>query len=342
MLGEKIMNKKKIADGLYTLAIPLIMFVLMELICLLLKDRHVIGSLLDVKALIRRTGISAITAFALSFNLSCGRFDLSLGAQRLAGTIVGGTIALSLGLSGIWLLLFALLFGLLFGFLTGVVFVLTRIPPMILGIGIGLIWECIPYLVSDGKGLNLFGVPGNEILTDTTFIIVFVVLIAVFVYFLMNTTRFGYQMRAIQGSQSIAQNSGIKIFSHAVLCYTLAGGFVCIGGALDAAYSNGLASTLGLASNSPIVSNIFAMMLGEYIGRRSNQAIGILVAALTITIFGYGLTMLEFSEANTSIANMALFIVFLVFYSNQGFLANKKSDRARIAQALEKKAQGIS
>ena len=334
-----MLKSRKVKDVLFTVAFPVAIFILMELLCLALKGRHLVGSLLDIKTLVRNTGISAILAFALSFNLSCGRFDLSLGAQRLAGTIVGGVIAMDLGLTGLWFLLFSVVFGLLFGFLTGMLFVITRVPPMVLGVGLGLVWECVPYVYSEGKGLNLFGYAGTEILTSTPFTIIIMVAVGFFVTVIMNKTKFGCEMKAIQGSQFIARNSGINIFRHAVLCYTFAGALVCIGGIIDAAYQTQMSATLGLTSNSAVSSNMFAMMLGGYIGEKSNQATGVIVASFTLSIFFYGLTLMELSEANTSVVNQTVFVLFLVFLANRYFLKKRSAEKARIAQALERKKE---
>lgn len=332
-----MLNNRKVKDVLFTAAFPVGVFILMEIICFVFKGRHLITSMLDVKTLVRNTGVSAIIAFALSFNLSCRRFDLSLGAQRLAGTIVGGVIAMKLSLSGLWLLLFALAFGLLFGFITGMIFVITRVPPMVLGVGLGLVWECVPYQVSQGKGLNLFGVDGVGILTDTAFTIIIMVVIAVFVSVIMNRTKFGCEMKAIQGSQNIAQNSGINVFRHAVLCYTLAGGLVCIAGIIDTAFQTQMSSTLGLTSNSVVVSNMFAMMLGSFIGEKSNQSTGVIVASLTLCTFSYGLTLMELSEANMNVVNQTVFVCFLVFLANRYFFVRRRKERARISEAQEER-----
>ena len=319
------------------------MYLIMEIITMTLVHRHVLNSMLDVKTLIRNAGISAMIAFALSFNLTSGRFDLSLGAQRLAGTIIGGVLALHFNLSGIWLLLFAIAFGLLFGFATGLMFVWLRVPPMVLGIGMGLIWEVFPYLASGGKGLNLFGKTGMEVLSSTPFIIGLVVIVGLVVTLVLNKTRFGYELRAIQGSQLVAQNSGIDIFKHTVLCYAFAGALVCIAGVMDVSYTTQMAASLGLTSNGVVAANMFSMILGNYIGRKSNSSIGIIVAALTIKIFSYGLIQLELSEANTSVFNMLLFVGFLVFLANEHVLSNRKAEKDRIAQAIAyKKEAGIA
>lgn len=337
------MKNEKLKSFLFTIAFPVGMYLIMEALTMLLVRKHVLNTMLDIKTLIRNTGISAMIAFALSFNLTSGRFDLSLGAQRLAGTIIGGVLALKLNLSGVWLLLFAIGFGLLFGFLTGLMFVWLRVPPMVLGIGMGLIWEVFPYIASEGKGLNLFGKSGMEVLSSTPFIIGVVIIVGIIVYLIMNKTRFGYELRAIQGSQLVAQNSGINIFKHTVICYTLAGALVCIAGVMDVSYTTQMAASLGLTSNGVVAANMFSMILGNYIGRKSNASIGIIVAALTIKIFSYGLTRLELSEANTNVFNMLLFVGFLVFLANENLLKNRRAEKARIQEAIDyKREAGIA
>ena len=336
-------KESKLKDILITLAFPIITFIIMDTIVNVAKGHHMVRSMMDVTNIIRNAGISAILAFALSFNLSSGRFDLSLGAQRLAGTIIGGLIALHFGLSGFWLMIFAILFGALFGFITGVIFVTLRVPPMVLGIGMGLIWEVVPYVASEGRGLVLFGRPGIEILSDTYFIIGVVAIVGVILTLLLNKTKFGYELRAIQGSQLVAQNSGINIFRHTVLCYTFAGALVCIAGVMATSYATTLSSSLGLTSNGVVAANMFAMILGQYIGRRSNSSIGIIVAAFTIRIFAYGLTQMELSESNSSVFSQLLFVGFLVFLANESLVKNRKAEKARIQEAIDyKREAGIA
>ncbi|MBR2067422.1 MAG: hypothetical protein IJ875_04085 [Solobacterium sp.] len=332
-------KNSKLNDIIFTIAFPVVVWIIMEILCLVLAQRHVIQTMLDIKTVIRNTGITALTAYAMSFNLKEGRFDLSLGAQRLAGTIIGGLLAIKLGLSGIWLLIFAMGFGFIFGLLTGIAFIGFRVPPMVLGVGMALIWEVVPYIVSEGKGLNLFGVQGMDVLTEAWFQILVVVVAAILVYILMNFTRLGYETKAVQGSQFIAKNSGINIFRHAVECYTLAGILICVAGVLDVAFTTQMASALGNTSNGVVTANMFAMILGSYIGEKSDSSIGIIVASFTLNIFKYGLSMMQLSEANNSVVNMAIFIIFLVYQANR-YVGKLHSDqRARIALAKEKKLQ---
>jgi ribose transport system permease protein len=331
------LKKLKIENILITLAYPVGMFIVMSLMLLVLNKPNIILSSIDIRTIIRDTGIAATIAFALSFNLTSGRLDLSLGSQRLVGTIIGANLALSLGLTGVWLLVFAAVAGLLFGFIVGMIFVMVRIPSLILGIGMGLILETVAYLYSDGIGLNLFGREGIDILKNIEFTILIVVVVATINLIMMAYTRYGYHLKAIQGSQRVAMNSGIKVFKHAVLSYTFAGGFVAISGVLFAAYNTQMEATLGFASNGPIVANIFPMMLGGYIGRKSNAAIGIITAALSLRIFSISLSRMALSESTTAVFNMLLFVLFLIWLANENVFKHRKEVKNRIIEAKNKR-----
>lgn len=326
---------RKIKNLLITVAIPLGVYLIMELIVYVFKGGHVFNSILDIKNLVRSIGIACTIAYALSFNLGSGRFDLSLGAQRLVATTVGCLIALQLGFTGVWLLVMSIVFGVIVGTLTGVIFVLTRVPPMVLGIGMALVYETVAFAASDSKGLDLYGIEGISILADINFTIIVIVIAGAMVMGLMEYTKFGYQMRAIQGSQTIAQSSGINIFRHALLSYTFAGGLVAISGVFSAAFESGMAPTMGFASNGAIVINTFPMFLGTYMSRWSNKAVGILFATITLKIFAFGLSALKMTSEMLSVIDMSAFLLFLIFLANQNYFKIKRAERARVAQAHE-------
>lgn len=333
-MSEK--TKKIIKNICITISFPLAMVLIMEL-AVLSKQTHLIGTVIDLQNIIRRTAISCLIAYGLSFNLTCGRMDLSLGAQRLIGVILGGNIGLSLGLTGIGLLLFAFVFGLLFGLITGVLFVVTRVPAMVLGIGMGLVYESLAFVTSEGKGFNIFGVAGNEILIDMWFTIAVIAVCGGAVMFLLGYTRYGFHLRAIQGSQKIAKASGINVFKNAILSYAFAGGAVSISGMLDSAMTNGMKVSTGFMSNGTVLANMFPMFLGMYLSRWSNQAIGIFVAALTLNIFSLGLSKLQLNDAQTNVITMLLFLALLVFLANENIFKIRRAEKARIALANEKK-----
>jgi ribose transport system permease protein len=227
----------------------------------------------------------------------------------------------------------------LFGFIVGLIFILVRIPAMVLGIGMGLILETVAYLSSGGLGLDLFGKPGIAVLSQIDFTIMIVFLVALFTLILVSYTQYGYHLKAIQGSQRIAQNSGIKVFSHAVKSYAFAGAFVGISGILDSAYRTQMEASLGFTSNGPIFGGIFPMSLGIYIGKWSNPAIGIVTSTLTLKILSIGIGRLQLSDAMTNVVNMILFVLFLVYLANQNYFSQKRKKHQRIQMALQKRKE---
>lgn len=331
------MRASKLKPILITAAFPVVMFLLMDILCIATQGRHIFISVLDVQNYVRATCIAACTALALSLNLSNGRFDLSLGAQRLAAAILGGNLAIRLGLGGIGVLLFALAFGLVLGSVVGLIFVWFRTPAMVLGTGMALIYECLAFVGSNSKGLQLYAAPNVRNLSNMYLCITVLLMVLAVFLVLIKYTKFGYHMRAIGGSQKIAHNSGINVFQHAAGCYTLAGGAIAIAGVFDAAYSGSMDAQLGMASSSVVMTNCFPMYLGKYLGRWSNEAVGILVSSMTIKLFQTGLSIMKFSMTEQRVFTLCLFLVFLVFRANESIFRVRKAKKARIAQAQEKK-----
>jgi ribose/xylose/arabinose/galactoside ABC-type transport system permease subunit len=329
--------RNKLKNALVTVAFPVLMLVLMDILCVISQGRHVFVSVLDLQNYVRATCISACTALALSLNLSNGRFDLSLGAQRLAAAILGGNLAIRLGLGGIGVLLFSLVFGLVLGGVVGLIFIWFRTPAMVLGLGMALIYECLAFVGSNSQGLQLYAAPNVRNLSNMYLCIVVMLLVLAAFLVIVKYTQFGYHMRAIGGSQKIAHNSGINIFAHAVGCYTLAGGAISFAGVFDAAYSGSMDAALGMTSSSTVMTNCFPMYLGKYLARFSNEAVGIMVASMTIKLFQTGLSIMKFSLTEQRVFTLFLFLLFLVFRANETIFHDRRAKKARVALAREKR-----
>jgi ribose/xylose/arabinose/galactoside ABC-type transport system permease subunit len=234
--------------------------------------------------------------------------------------------------------LFALVFGFIFGGIVGIIFVITRIPAMVLGVGMAFVYECIAFAGSKSQGLQLYGVKGVESLSNM-YLTICVVLAAVLIVMVMDRyTKFGFYARAINGSQKIAANSGINIFAHAVGSYTFAGALIAFSGVFDAAFKGGMDAELGFASNSTVMSNCFPMYLGKFISRWSNDSVGILFATMTIKIFETGLSVMKVSATGQQVWTMSVFIVFLIVRANENIFKYRRSVKVRIAEAKTKKA----
>ncbi|MDR1218132.1 MAG: hypothetical protein LBK73_00810 [Treponema sp.] len=333
-----VVMKTGLKNALITIAFPFAVWVVLEIICVIKTGRHIFNTALDVQNYVRSVGISACTALALSYNLGNGRFDLSLGAQRMVVAILGGNVAIRLGMGTPGVILFALAFGFIAGGIVGIMFVVTRIPAMVLGVGMALVYECIAFAGSKSQGLQLFGVEKVATLSNMYLTICVVLAVVIFVMVIDRYTKFGFYSRAISGSQRIAHNCGINIFGHAIGCYTIAGGLVSFSGVFDAAFKGGMDAELGFASNSAVMTNCFPMFLGKFMSRWSSDAVGILFSTMTVRLFQTGLSVLKISATGQQVFTMIAFLLFLIFRANETVLKKRHAINARIAEAKAKKS----
>lgn len=321
----------KMIPLLKTLAIPFITWLVCELIDRAAAGTGVVSNIADVKALLRTLLTSFSFALAINCNLTSGRMDLSAGAQMYMGCIFGGNMALSLGVGGVGVLILSMLTGALCGLLVGVLFVHLRILPMVLGLGVSLVFECLSFGAYSQQGLKLFAKPGVEILSNIGFILVVALALVGGVTYLFQYSGFGYKRRAIQGNQKLAADSGINIYTNCILCYVLAGALVACAGVFDTAYTGGLTPVMGMTSNTQVFKNMFPMALGLLIGSYCQRpVVGILLGSLSVKILTMCLSKLAMDSSMQNIIIYSLFLLLNVYRMNAYRFDYAREKRARI------------
>lgn len=328
---------------LQTILLPLVVWLVFELLDQAVAGQHVIASLADIKTLLRNLITAFAFTLAISCNLFCGRMDLSLGAQMYAGVIIGGNLAIAMGWGGIGILVCAMVVSGLCGLVIGTMFIHMRILPMVLGLGMTLVFECICYGVNDQQGVTLFGKPGVEILSNVGFIIAVAGLLLVVTMYLFQYSSYGYRLRAIQGSQKLASDAGINIFRNCVQCYVLAGVLAACAGVFNAAYSGSLTPVMGMTSNGTVFSNMFPLMLGMWIGSFCrNQQLGLLMGSLSVRILIMGLSKLSLNNSMQNIILYTLFLLFSIYNANKSKISFSKARRARYELAQKTKQAAVT
>lgn len=328
--------KRTVLNIIKALAVPLFVWALFEIILLSTSGTGVITNSADVKTFFRNLISSLAFALAISTNLSSGRMDLSLGAQMYVGVIFGGNIATSLNLGGVGVLVLSMIIGGICGLVTGLLFVNMRILPMVLGLGITLIFECVSFSVNNQQGIILYGKEGVDILSSAPFIIAIVAVLIIVTTFLFQFSGYGFKYRAIMGNQKLASDAGINIYSNCVISYVIAGALVAVAGVFMTAYGGSLAPVLGMTSNASVFTNMFPMVLGMWIGSIVNHSqIGVLMGAISVNVLSIALSKLGLSSNVQSVIVYGLFLLFVVFNTNKWRVAYSKKRRQRIAEAVE-------
>ncbi len=318
--------------ALYSLAFPVGAWIICEIICRTAKGVGVFGNFVDFRTLLRTFIVSFTCSLAMACNLPAGRFDMSLGAQRQLVVIVGSLLGFSMGLDAVGLMLWNLLFGLGVGLIVGLVFSKLRILPMVYGLGMALVLECIAFAVKD-DGITFYGRSVTSNINSLPFIITAMLIIVVVVTVLFNFTSYGYEKKTIEGNQGIAQDVGINILKNCVICYLLAGALIGVSGTFDIAYTGSLTPVLGNGTISIITAGLLPFMLGSFIGHWSNKVIGMALGSLTIRIFIIGLSKLMLSISIQNLLLYSIFVLYLVISANAYRVTYYKNRKKRIAQA---------
>lgn len=329
-------------NTLFTAAVPLTVWLVMEALDFSLTGLHTMNSMVDWTTLMRNLVSSFCFALGLNCNMALGRMDTSTGSQMYLACIIGGNLALSMNLGGVGVLVFSLLLGMIAGGFVGFLFINLRILPMVLGLGISLVYECISFSTYNQQGLNLFGKPGVGILSNRVFIILVTVIIMAVMTYLFQYSSFGYKRRAIQGNQKLANDAGINIYVNALLCYVAAGALVAVAGVFDTAYKSNLVPVLGMNSNSTVFSNMFPMAVGLWLAKKSNPVIGILAGSLSVQFLVLGLakfTNIGMSDYMQTCIKYSVWLIFMIYRMNEDKIQLFKDKRARVALAKATRAK---
>ena len=317
-------------------AVPLIVFFVMEIFTITLADTHIFSYKLDWINLMKTTSVATCAALALSINLLAGRMDFSLGGQQMIACIIGGNIGVSLGLGPVGLMLFCIGFGILSGLLVGTAFVFTRVPSMVLGIGMALVYECIAFAFSV-NGFQLYGKPGLALLGKVQFEVGTVLIMLAIVYVVFGFTKFGYNYKSIRGSQKIAVSMGINVFKNCLVSYGIAGGIMAIAGVFQTSYTGVMSSSMGLSSIQITFSALLAFFVGKFLLNYVDISIAMLVGALTVRIFSAGLGVLSLPDPAVSAINYVCMLLFLIYQGVSQMLTTRKSVHARKEEAAGNK-----
>lgn len=173
--------------------------------------------------LLRQSIAAAILSWGMVFGLKIGIWNFSVGANVMFAAIIGGNISLRLGLGLLPTILVITLTGTLVGLLSGSLFILLRIPSVILTIGMMVILESATAVAFGGGGVTML----NDILNLSLFpndVIVGVVLYII-AFALMYWISLGYNIRAVGSNIGASKLNGIGIDKTRILCLTVTGFF---------------------------------------------------------------------------------------------------------------------
>lgn len=261
-----------------------------------------------------------LTTFALSINLNSGRFDFSIGSISLLSSIISSTICIQAGLTTPFMLAISVAAGIVLGCISGVVYVLIKLPPIIVSLGMALFYEGMAFAVTDGYGVSFVA---NTELTSFPGIINYLIVIIVglmVIVLLFDFTRFGYDYKALLSGQKVSVNTGIKEIPNTIGCYSIAGGLMGMVGFISATNTGNIQMSLNFGSIGVMFTAFLPMFIGGFIGRFCNERIGYVLGAVTTALISLMYARLNVDSSVQQIVTALILVGFLIFLNNEGKL----------------------
>jgi ribose/xylose/arabinose/galactoside ABC-type transport system permease subunit len=213
--------------------------------------------------------------------------------------------------------------------ITGLVYVFGKVPIVITTIGMTLLYESLTYLVFDGKGVTTFYSNSSTSIFGRIPLIFIPTALAVIVFIIFNNySVVGRKNKILANNQLAGVNIGISERKSVLWSYFYSGLIVGFA-AIIYVSQNSITPQSGLSTAGIMFSYIVPVFMGLFIGKYSQDFIGIIVAAIGMQIMYYGLETINLVGGWQQII-MGLFVFGFYAYSSQYDRISKKINDLRL------------
>lgn len=265
------------------------------------------GQISMLTMLITQAFISAIIAWGLTFSMTAGNLDLSIGAQISVSTIVGCLLSKTYGIPG--LIIGCLGTSLIIGIIKVVLMRIIRMSSMVISIAytlvlgsLGAVLGTNQVLIIDSAYTQIGRAPWNIIIT---------IIMGALMYYLHKYSVFGAKARAIGGNPALAESAGISqinIQSGAIMLAALYGGVASI---LTLSYGSGTSIEAGLDSVGTAFNALLGVFIAGVLTKYINIVFGVFAGILAMNIVSTGLVAINL-ETSLSSTVTGLFLLILM------------------------------
>ncbi len=278
----------------------------------------------NVIAIFQQIAVLGVLTMAMSMLLISGGIDLSIGSMMTLSAVVVATVLLKGGNMAVALAA-GIGISVICGLFNGVIIAKSRCMPLIITLGTSQIFYGISLLIAGGSFLQfqnkLDFMRTIKLAGFLPLMVIFMILVCVLVYFLLEHTKFGRRIVAIGGNEKNAYLSGISVDLYKIITYGISGAIVAIAGLIFAARLNAITANAG--SGYELNALVAAVIGGVTFEGGRGTVLGAFLGCLLIGIISNALDILGV-DAYIKIVITGAIIVFAVVLSNIQNLSRRK------------------
>lgn len=278
--------------------------------------------------ILRNVSTNTFLAIGVMLTIMLAGIDLTGGALiALAGCVMVSLlqnygvpipVAVACGLTS----------GLIAGYANGVIIAYTNLHPFVVTLAMMSICRGAAYLVANGRPIAYFSddltIIGNGFLGPIPLPTVYMFILIIITYFLLNKTQFGRNIYAVGGNPVAAKFSGVNIHRVKIIVWTISGflgGFAGI--VLSSRMSSGQPS-VGLGFETDAIAA--AVLGGTSMYGGTGRVGGVFVGALVIGVISNGLNLLHVNSYWQYVAKGVIILVAVMFDEYRGKRQNVRAE----------------
>jgi fructose transport system permease protein len=281
-------------------AVPLIVLILSVAIFGVLVGGKFFNAF-SLTLIIQQVAIVGIVGAAQTLVILTAGIDLSVGAVMVLSSVVMGQFIFRYGIPVPVAILIGLGCGALCGFINGWLIAHMKLPPFIVTLGTWQVFNATKYIYSRNETirgqdieaqaplLQLFGIQikfGGAVITLG---VIFMVLLVLFLWYVLNYTAWGRRLYAVGDDPEAADLAGVPVKRMLLMVYTISGLICGFAGWVLIGRIGSVSPTSGEFAN---IESITAVVIGgiSLFGGRGS-ILGMIFGALIVGVFSLGLRL---------------------------------------------------
>ena len=310
----------------YQAALGLLLIALIVLFGILQPVFFHLNVLFDTTSIVGEIGIMAL---AMTFIITTGGIDLSVGYILQLSAIVFGAVLKSSGSLAL-AIVFSLAAGTACGFINGIIISKTKIPPLVTTLATMNLFRGVSFIIAGTS--SYAGFPAGFKLISTYLVfnaipVQFFYFIFLFVFFNLVYSRgsLGRSLKGIGFNEGVLIFSGIRTKRILLLIYTLCGLMCAIAALIYLGRLSAAKTSMGNDLNLKVITAV--VLGGTSIMGGVGSMVGTFIGVLIIGVLRKGFTLVNFSG---NIFNFTLGLMLIVALIVFAVIEERKKTSGRI------------
>jgi ribose transport system permease protein len=263
----------------------------------------------------RTTSMIVVMAVAMTFVISCGELDLSVGSTAALAALTAASV-LQAGYGIVAAILAALLSGLAVGLANGLLVTVVSIPSFLVTLGMMQLIRGLDMRVTYTKPIGITddffnSVFGSGSIGPVPSLFIWSVLVAAIGHLVLRYTAFGREVLAAGGNRTAAQYSGVNTKRVKLYCFLISGAAAALAGMLYSGMMQTARYSFGTGAELAVIAA--TILGGTSLFGGKGSIIGTFVGALLIGTINNGLIIMGLDVSEQYMIAGAIIIVAVAF-----------------------------